>query len=59
MNAQNQLFGFDRTRAISNLPAAAIAQQAQTFGQNDDITVLSIEFTGAPSETTDEALAAV
>jgi hypothetical protein len=59
MNAQHQLFGFDRARTISNLPAAAIAQQAQAFGQNDDITVLSIEFTGAPSEATDEALAAV
>ena len=59
MNSANELFGFDRARTISNLPAAAIAQQAQAFGQNDDITVLSVEFAGAPSETTDEALAAV
>jgi Stage II sporulation protein E (SpoIIE) len=56
MNAQNELFGFDRARTISNQAAAAIAQQAQAFGQHDDITVLSVEFTGAPSEATDEAL---
>jgi Stage II sporulation protein E (SpoIIE) len=56
MNSQNELFGFDRARTISNEPAAAIARQAQAFGQHDDITVLSIEFTGAPSEAPDEAL---
>jgi hypothetical protein len=56
MNSQNELFGFDRARTISNQPAAAIARQAQAFGQHDDITVLSIEFTGAPSEAPDEAL---
>ena len=50
MDSAHELFGFDRARTISNLPAAAIAQRAQAFGQNDDITVLSIEFTGAPSE---------
>jgi Stage II sporulation protein E (SpoIIE) len=59
MNSANELFGFDRARTISNLPAATIARQAQSFGQNDDITVLSVEFAGAPSEATDEALAAV
>jgi hypothetical protein len=32
---------------ISGQPAGSIAQQAQSFGQNDDITVLSVEFTGA------------
>jgi hypothetical protein len=59
MNSQNELFGFDRVRTISNHPAAAIVQRAQAFGQNDDITVLRIEFIGAPSEASDEALAAV
>jgi serine/threonine protein phosphatase PrpC len=58
MNSANELFGFDRIPTISNLPAAAIAQQAQAFGQNDGITALSIEFAGAPSEATDEAFAA-
>ena len=56
MNSQNELFGFDRARSISNQPAAAIARHAQSFGQNDDITVLRIEFTGAASEAPDEAL---
>jgi hypothetical protein len=46
MNPANQLFGFDRTRDISGQSAAAIVEQAQTFGQEDDITVLGIEFTG-------------
>lgn len=56
MNPQNELFGFDRARTVSNLPAAAIVQQAQAFGQNDDITVLTIEFIGASSEAPDETL---
>jgi serine phosphatase RsbU (regulator of sigma subunit) len=43
-NPDRELFGFDRTRGISGQPAASIAQQAQTFGQEDDITVLGIEF---------------
>ena len=59
MNAQNELFGFERARTASNQPAAAIALEAQAFGQNDDITVLSIEFIGATSEAPDEALTAV
>lgn len=56
MNPANELFGFDRARTVSNQPAAAIVRQAQAFGQNDDITVLSIEFTGAASEAPAEAL---
>jgi hypothetical protein len=59
MNSQSELFGFDRSRIISSQPAAAIVRQAQAFGQHDDITVLSIEFTGVPSEAADEALTAV
>ena len=47
-NAKNNLFGFERTRAISREPAAEIARQAQSFGQQDDITVLGIEFAGVP-----------
>jgi len=34
-----ELFGSERAQAISGHPAASIAQLAQTFGQNDDITV--------------------
>jgi sigma-B regulation protein RsbU (phosphoserine phosphatase) len=42
MNAQHQLFGFDRTRAISTQSAQNIAAAAQAFGQEDDITVLTV-----------------
>lgn len=37
-----ELFGFERTAAIARESAAAIVQRAQEFGQNDDITVLTI-----------------
>jgi serine phosphatase RsbU (regulator of sigma subunit) len=58
MNAASELFGFARAQQISNQPAASIAQQAQSFGQNDDITVLGVEFIGASLEAqTREALA--
>jgi hypothetical protein len=43
-----ELFGFDRTRAISTQSAEAIAAAAQAFGQEDDITVLTVTF--APAE---------
>lgn len=36
------LFGFERTAALSTQPAGAIAAAAQAFGQDDDITVLSL-----------------
>jgi serine phosphatase RsbU (regulator of sigma subunit) len=38
------VFGFDRTREISGQPARAIADAAQEFGQEDDITVLTLSF---------------
>ena len=47
-NALRELYGFERTRAISNQPAAAVADAAQRWGQEDDITVLTITF--APAE---------
>jgi len=43
-----ELFGFDRTRSISTQSAEAIAQAAQQYGQQDDITVLTLTF--APAE---------
>ena len=46
-NREGQLYGFERTRQISNQPAATIAQTAKQFGQEDDITVLRIEYAGA------------
>lgn len=39
-----ELFGFERTLAISNQSAQHIAQAAQAFGQDDDVTVLTVEF---------------
>jgi hypothetical protein len=36
------LFGFDRTLAASTEPSEEIARRAQHFGQEDDITVLSL-----------------
>jgi len=46
-----QLFGFERTRQISRQPAAEIAEAARAFGQSDDITVVTVEFSGAPVAT--------
>jgi hypothetical protein len=47
-SAAGELFGFDRTRQISAQSAEAIARAAQAFGQQDDITVLTLQF--APVE---------
>jgi serine phosphatase RsbU (regulator of sigma subunit) len=41
-----ELFGFDRTRSVSCEPAAKIADTARSFGQLDDITVVTVEFSG-------------
>jgi hypothetical protein len=48
-----ELFGFDLTRALSVFPARRIADAASGFGQTDDITVVTVEFSGpsAPSAT--------
>ena len=43
-NSQGELFGFERTLAISGQSAKQIAQTALAFGQDDDITVLTITF---------------
>jgi len=40
--ASGEMFGFDRTREISGQSAPAIAEKAQSFGQADDITVLTV-----------------
>jgi hypothetical protein len=39
------LFGFDRTAAISSQSADQIAKTAELFGQDDDITVLTLAYT--------------
>jgi hypothetical protein len=43
-SATGELFGFDRTAAVSTQSAEAIAAAAQRFGQEDDITVLTVRF---------------
>jgi serine phosphatase RsbU (regulator of sigma subunit) len=43
-----ELFGFDRTRALSKQSAETIARAAKDHGQQDDITVVTIEFRGVP-----------
>jgi phosphoserine phosphatase RsbU/P len=40
--SHRELFGFERTARLSCLPAAEIADAARRFGQQDDITVISI-----------------
>jgi serine phosphatase RsbU (regulator of sigma subunit) len=41
-NSRGELLGFERTRELSTHPAKAVAEAAQSFGQEDDITVLSL-----------------
>jgi serine phosphatase RsbU (regulator of sigma subunit) len=42
-SATGELFGFARTVAISANTAEQIAHAAQHFGQEDDITVLTLQ----------------
>jgi serine phosphatase RsbU (regulator of sigma subunit) len=41
-SAQRELFGFDRTRDIASKSAQEIAEAAKAWGQNDDITVVTV-----------------
>jgi phosphoserine phosphatase RsbU/P len=41
-NPRGELYGFERTRDISKQSANAIAKAARQFGQEDDITVLTL-----------------
>ena len=47
-SASGELFGFDRAAAISTQTADQIAKAAEQFGQEDDITVLTLRI--APAE---------
>jgi sigma-B regulation protein RsbU (phosphoserine phosphatase) len=53
-NAQGELFGFERTQQVSNEPARYIAQTAKRFGQNDDITVISIYLASRDAKHTEK-----
>ena len=44
---KGELFGFERTQQVSHESPRFIAQTAQRFGQNDDITVVSLYFVPA------------
>jgi len=43
-NGQGELFGFDRVREMSRAGSSAVqvAEEASAFGQDDDITVLTL-----------------
>ncbi len=41
-SARGELFGFERVAVLSAKGAQEIAQTAQDFGQDDDITVVTI-----------------
>jgi hypothetical protein len=47
-NASRELFGFERTGQISGRPADEIAEAAREFGQEDDITVMTLTLAPAP-----------
>lgn len=57
INADGELFGFDRTRQVSNESARYIAQTAKHFGQTDDITVLSLYVASRAARREGEELA--
>ncbi|HWG19241.1 MAG TPA: SpoIIE family protein phosphatase [Terracidiphilus sp.] len=46
-NPRGELFGFDRARELSTHSAEQVAKAAQLFGQEDDITVLSVNLAPA------------
>jgi phosphoserine phosphatase RsbU/P len=45
-DAKGELLGFERMAALTTRPAAEIADAAQRWGQEDDITVLTVVKTG-------------
>ncbi len=48
-NKSGELYGFDRTAALSTQSAQRVSLAAQAFGQEDDITVLTVTRTAAVS----------
>jgi serine phosphatase RsbU (regulator of sigma subunit) len=55
-NAEGELFGFERTQQVSNESARYIAQTAKRFGQNDDITVISVYLAACERKSVPEEL---
>jgi hypothetical protein len=54
-NTRGELFGFERTAAIAASAAEDIARAAQAFGQEDDITVLTLTRLAAAPSSASEA----
>lgn len=48
-STSGELYGFERMRAISMRSAQEIASEARAFGQEDDITVLTIGLASVPA----------
>jgi serine phosphatase RsbU (regulator of sigma subunit) len=57
-NAEGKLFGFEGAARISTLGAIKIAEAAQQFGQQDDITVLTLKRVATQIEPATEMAAA-
>jgi hypothetical protein len=49
--ATGELYGFERLNELTLMPAREIAEAAQAFGQEDDITVLTLGLAGVASAT--------
>ncbi len=49
-----ELFGFERTGQLSRKLAGEIAEAARSFGQTDDITVLTIDVVAIPASHTEQ-----
>ncbi len=57
-NKQGKLLGFERAGALSGRAAREIADAAVEFGQQDDITVITVEREPTPAITLEQARAA-
>jgi hypothetical protein len=49
-----RLFGFERTAALSLEPAEGVVTAAQAYGQEDDITVVTLARVPVPARLTAE-----
>jgi serine phosphatase RsbU (regulator of sigma subunit) len=50
-NTRGELFGFERTAALSRKEAGEVADAAKAWGQNDDITVVTVRRAEPPRRT--------
>jgi hypothetical protein len=51
-----RLFGFERTAALSTQPAEKVMSVAEAFGQEDDITVVTLARVPVPAGQTAELM---